>query len=75
MTTSSTRHLKEGDWTIGFGWNPSAEGFGFSLWEVTSRGVVALPGRECDRADFGDAIDELICQMAAGESEQLWRLE
>ena len=75
VTTSRTRHLREGDWTIGFGWNPAQECFGFSLWEVTSRGVVAMPGRVCDRADFGDAIDELIGRMAAGESSQLWRFE
>ena len=75
VTTSSTRYLREGDWTIGFGWNPTSEGFGFSLSQVTSRGEVALPGRVCDRSDFGDAIDELIGQMAAGESSQLWRFE
>ena len=75
VTTASTRHLREGDWTIGFGWNATLDGFGFSLWEVTSRGVVAMPGRVCDRADFGDAIDELIGRMAAGESAQLWRFD
>ena len=75
VTTARTRHLQERDWTIGFGWNPAQESFGFSFWEVTSRGEVRLPSRVCERADFGDAIDELIGQMAAGESSQLWSFE
>lgn len=75
VTTSRTRHRREGDWTIGFGWNPTLEGFSFSPWEVTSRGQMALPGRVCDGPDFGDAIDELIDRMAAGNSSQLWRFE
>ncbi|RYD68623.1 MAG: hypothetical protein EOP83_00490 [Verrucomicrobiaceae bacterium] len=72
ITTAMTRDLQEGDWTIGFGWNPVHECFGFSIWEGTPRGVVALPSRVCERSDFGDAIDELIGQMAAAEHSQLW---
>jgi hypothetical protein len=72
VTTAMTDHLQEGDWTIEFGWNPGHECFGFSMFEGTSRGVVSMPSRECERADFANAIDELIDKMA-GERSQLWR--
>ena len=66
ITTSQEDTLLEDDWTIQFGWHSEQRCFHFSIWKWTSTGVLAMPRRTCERADFENAIEELVHQMADG---------
>ncbi len=66
ITTAESDSLLDGDWAIQFFFSSEQDRFHFSIWKGAPRGVLAMPQRVCSRADFEDAIGELISQMADG---------
>lgn len=69
IATSNSEALVLGDWAIVNTWQQERDrGVGFTIWEGAPNSTRGMPTSywACDEEEFEKAIDELICEVAAG---------